>query len=129
MIRIGRRGLLAAFGATVAAMGLRPRGANAASRPGSTKAVDTRWLVDASLDERDAVALGATRPIRLDADLVRQWRSGLAETLRDERGVATALVRWDKAFVLQGLAREAGMRARVERLSPALFRVTLSVQA
>ncbi len=128
MMRIGRRGLLAAFGATVAAMGLRPRQADAVAATKSVGAATVRWLVDASLSTQDFASLPVVAPTRLDADLVQQWRDGLRDDLSSGRGAATALVRWDKAFVLQGLAREAGMQARVERLSPALFRVNLSAR-
>jgi hypothetical protein len=127
MIRIGRRSLLAAFGATVAAMGLRPRRVDARAVP--THRGTGRWLVDASLDARDRAVPDDQSATTLDADLVRQWRSGLGQRLCADRRGATALVRWDKAFVLQGLAREAGMRACVERVSPAVFRVILVARA
>lgn len=59
----------------------------------------------------------------LEADLVRQWRSGLHQRLRAGGRHVTALVRWDKAMVLAGLAREEGLRARTRRLGHAVFRI------
>ena len=128
MMRIGRRGLLAAFGATVAALGLRPRQADARVAPSAGGATSPRWLVDASLSARDCASWPVIAPTLLEADLVQQWRDGLHADLVSGTGPATALVRWDKAFVLQGLAREAGLRARVERLSASVFRVDLQAQ-
>ena len=128
MMRIGRRGLLAAFGATVAALGLRPRQADARAATSAGSAAPVRWLVDASLSPRDCASWPVVAPTRLEADLVQQWRQGLRGEVLAANAGTTALVRWDKAFVLQGLAREAGMQARVERLSPAMFRVSLSTR-
>lgn len=66
---------------------------------------------------------------QLQADLVRQWHDGLREDLLSSPKALTALVRWDKALVLQGLAREEGLRSRTQRLSAFLFRVTFEARS
>ncbi len=70
-------------------------------------------------------------PSRPDAllgpELVGQWRSQLLAQLRRRGDSATALVRWDKAMVLAGLAREEGFRTRTQRLGHGLFRVDVIV--
>jgi len=62
---------------------------------------------------------------RLDADLVQQWRAGLRRACGACGGSVTAFVRWDKAVVLAGLAREEGKAVTSVRLSPAVFRIQL----
>lgn len=122
----GRRSLLAAFGAAAAAMTLRPRAASAKAAPPESRALAR--LVDASLAGADRTAHAGTQATLLGADLVRQWREGLREEVLAQRG-AVALVRWDKAIVLQGLAREEGFSVQAARVSGAAFRVALTPRA
>jgi hypothetical protein len=66
--------------------------------------------------------------LSVEADFVRQWRDGL-EVRIVSAGGALALVRWDKALILCGLARESGLRARQERLGRATILVTIDKSA
>ena len=86
-------------------------------------------LVDSNLREQDLHVASA----RLEAgaktiqpDLVRQWRDGLGREIAHAKG-ALAYVRWDKAMILTGLARETGMNARQRRLGRGLFEVRIRV--
>ncbi|MBC7987713.1 MAG: hypothetical protein H7X93_13750, partial [Sphingomonadaceae bacterium] len=60
----------------------------------------------------------------LERELVRQWRGGLGALVL-AHSPALAIVRWDKAMVLEGLAREAGLRTRRSRLSRAVSRIAI----
>jgi hypothetical protein len=66
--------------------------------------------------------------VTVEADFVRQWRDGLQDRIVSAGG-ALALVRWDKALILCGLARESGLRARQERLGRATILVTIDKSA
>lgn len=83
-------------------------------------------LIDPSLTAEARRSLPAGTRITLAANLVRQWRDGLGA--RTGRSGAEAFVRWDKALVLKGLAREHRQRAQVTPFRNALFRVSLSPQ-
>jgi hypothetical protein len=62
---------------------------------------------------------------RIELDLVRQWRDGLhTEIMAADGGLA--YVRWDKALLLEGLARESGMTTRRRRLDRSLFEVRIN---
>ena len=65
----------------------------------------------------------------LQADLVRQWRAGLREAVLRQDGEVVALVRWDKALVLQGLLREERKASSIRRVSAPLFEVRCKVGA
>jgi hypothetical protein len=84
-------------------------------------------LLDADISEQEAarngVIVSQSQLMRLDPDLVRQWRDGLGARIAGEGGLA--LVRWDKAFILAGLAREDRIEARQSRLGRSLFSVAL----
>jgi len=84
-------------------------------------------LLDADIDEREAarngVIVSQSQLMRLDPDLVRQWRDGLGARVAGEG--ALALVRWDKAFILAGLAREDRIEAQQRRLGRSLFSIAL----
>ena len=84
-------------------------------------------LVDPSLPpEARHIAQGheGARRVTVTPDFVRQWRDGLEERIVTAGG-ALALVRWDKALLLSGLARESGLRARQQRLGRATILVTI----
>ena len=87
-------------------------------------------LVDESLGAADLAGspalAGGQRTLAIRADLVRQWRAGLGRELAGESAPVTALLRWDKALLLSGLAREAGIPVASERLTRSLFRVDLN---
>lgn len=126
MRRIARRQVLVWAGAGASLLAL----PNAYAAATGTKRSLLR-LKDASLSAQDLVAVGAAWPVdsrqvpvlELQPDLVRQWRSGLAELLCQPALEFDARVRWDKAFVLQGLLREHGLFTRIERRSAAIFRL------
>jgi hypothetical protein len=82
-------------------------------------------LLDPTLDERDLRAAGVVSPAdTIEPDLVRQWRDSLSRRIA-LAGSATAYVRWDKALLLTGLARESRMPARQRRLTRAVFEVRI----
>ena len=85
-------------------------------------------LVDGTLSERELHAAGAAASKNAKAiqpDLVRQWRDGLGTQVAAAETV-TAYVRWDKALVLVGLARESRIAYRAEQLDRSVFAVRLS---
>jgi len=64
------------------------------------------------------------QPTILEHDLLWQWRRNLAQELR--QGVrAVAITRWDKAILLNGLAREAALPVRQSRISRSLFQTEI----
>jgi hypothetical protein len=64
------------------------------------------------------------QPKVLEPDLVWQWRRGLAEELAS--GIrAVAITRWDKALLLNDLAREASLPVRYERIGHSLFQTEI----
>jgi hypothetical protein len=118
---ISRRAMLGAIGAVGvagAALTLRKTGRDAAGLA----------LIDAELSGVDrllARSMARGRRLRqLKGDLVWQWRRELRDRLAASGG-AVALVRWDKAMVLAGLAREAGIATRQKQISRSLFRIDL----
>ena len=118
-MKIDRRTLLRVSGALVAAVSLQ--------RPVLAESSRTLRLIDPSLEQRDLVraqALLGAGAKRLERDLVRQWRDGLrTEIMAAEGGLAC--VRWDKALLLEGLARESGMTTRRRRLDRSCFEVRI----
>jgi hypothetical protein len=111
MRRVSRRGAIATGAASVALLAL-PAGAALA-------------LIDLELGEEDlrAARAGSARPLALERDLVAQWRRGLRDRLG--RGPAIAYLRWDKAMILAGLAREERLRVRQTRIGRSLFKLEL----
>jgi len=85
-------------------------------------------LVDATLTERELRVAGAPAAgpsvLGIQPDLVRQWRDGLGAQVAGAETV-TAYVRWDKALVLVGLARESRMAYRSVQLDRSVFAVRL----
>jgi len=117
---ISRRAMLGAIGAAGAALTL--------AKVGKVRNQDGFALVDADLSQQDrrlARSMAKGRRVEmLKGDLVWQWRRGLDRRLASA-GRTIAIVRWDKALVLAGLAREAGLAARQLRIGRALFRVDI----
>jgi hypothetical protein len=65
-----------------------------------------------------------SQPRMLEHDLLWQWRRDLAQELR--QGVrAVAITRWDKAILLNGLAREAALPVRQSRIGRSLFQTEI----
>ena len=118
-MKIDRRTLLRVSGALVAAVSLH--------RPVLADSKQMLRLIDPGLEQRDLVraqALLGAGAKRIERDLVRQWRDGLrTEILAAEGGLAC--VRWDKALLLEGLARESGMTTRRRRLNRSCFEVRI----
>ena len=88
----------------------------------------TLTLVDSTLTERELRAAGAaasTNTKAIQPDLIRQWRDGLGAEVTGAESV-TAYVRWDKALLLVGLARESRMAYRSARIGRSVFAVRLS---
>jgi len=85
-------------------------------------------FVDPSLSQKDlSAARAALAPMALqtlEPELVSQWRRELRDRIT-KGSRAVAMVRWDKAFVLQGLAREEGFTVCDQRLSRSMFRVDI----
>jgi len=85
-------------------------------------------FLDPSLSQKDlSAARAAFAPMALqtlEPELVSQWRRELRDRIA-KGSKAVAMVRWDKAFVLQGLAREEGFAVREQRLSHSMFRVDI----
>ena len=85
-------------------------------------------FLDPSLSQKDLSAARATlAPMTLqtlERELVSQWRRELRDRIA-KGSKAVAMVRWDKAFVLQGLAREEGFAVREQRVSHSMFRIDI----
>ena len=119
--RINRRQLLGAA-ATIAGLAL------ARESSVSRDARSTLALLDGMISGDDlARALATLAPLQpriLEPDLLWQWRRGLAQELGNG-GRAVAITRWDKAIVLSGLAREAALPSRQQRIGRSLFRTEI----
>jgi hypothetical protein len=119
-MRIDRRSLLRTTAALVAAASLH--------KPALTENRRLLALLDPNLTghERDSVRAIAGAAARLiEPDLVRQWRDGLGSEIARAAGTM-AYVRWDKAVLLSGLARESGMRALQRRLDRSVFEIRIT---
>jgi len=64
------------------------------------------------------------QPRVLEHDLLWQWRRDLAQELR-QGAHAIAITRWDKAILLNGLAREAALPVRQSRIGRSLFQTEI----
>jgi hypothetical protein len=121
-MRLDRRSLLRTAGAMVTAASL-----FVPVVPLRNQRVTTRVLLDPTLAEFELDAAGVARGSNtwtIQQDFVRQWRDGLGKEIAFAGG-ATAYVRWDKALLLTGFAREARLRATQRRLSRAVFEVSI----
>jgi hypothetical protein len=85
------------------------------------------WLDGMLIGDDLTQARGTLAPLQpkvLEQDVLWQWRRELAQELR--AGVrAVAITRWDKAFVLKGLAREERVPVRQTRIGHSLFRTEI----
>ena len=97
--------------------------AGAANRTGPAAA----WL-DGMItgDEltRARAALAPLQPKVLELDVLWQWRRELAQELKNGAR-AVAITRWDKAILLNGLAREASLPVLQQRIEHSLFRTEI----
>lgn len=119
-MKMDRRRALQTTGAVLAAASLPALGIGGLA--------GTLTLVDGTLSERELRASGASVSATAKAiqpDLVRQWRDGLAGQIAGA-GSVIAYVRWDKALVLVGLARESRMAYRSLQIGRSVFEVRLS---
>jgi hypothetical protein len=141
--RISRRQLLGAAATTAVAglalareipgLGSDARIAGSASNGGSALGASAQttpvaaWLDGALAGDDLTLArakLAPSQPKTLELDVLWQWRRELAQELR--QGVrAVAITRWDKAFVLKGLAREAALPVRQTRIGHSLFQTEI----
>jgi hypothetical protein len=120
-MKVDRRRLLQTTAAVVAA----------ASLPTLSKQAGALTLVDATLTESELHAAGMSARTSAEAvqpDLVRQWRDGLGARIASAE-TAVAYVRWDKALVLVGLARESRMGYRAGQIGRSVFAVRLFQRA
>lgn len=131
--KINRRQLLGAAASTAVAGLVLARetpalgNAGTSATPNEPKAPATAWL-DGTLAGAELAQARATltpmQPRVLERDVLWQWRRELAQELRN--GVrAVAITRWDKAILLKGLAREAALPVRQERIAHSLFRTEI----
>jgi hypothetical protein len=117
-----RRAVLMAGGALTVLSAVVGRRAESAQKPSLPSQLQPLLWLDASLPP------STRRPdALLGPELVGQWRSHLLPQLRLRGEAVTALVRWDKAMMLAGLAREEGWTTRTHRLGQGVFRVDVSV--
>jgi hypothetical protein len=85
-------------------------------------------LIDGMISGDDLLRARATlaplQPRTLEPDLLWQWRRELGNELT--KGTrAIAITRWDKAMLLQGLAREAALVVRQRRIGRSLFQTEI----
>lgn len=132
-LRINRRQLLGAAASTAVAGLVLARDMPARGEVSPSTGLNERkepvaaWL-DGMLsgDERAQAraTLAPLQPRLLELDLLWQWRRELAQEAG--KGVRTvAITRWDKAILLKGLAREAALPVRQQRIAHSLFRTEI----
>jgi hypothetical protein len=125
---LSRRQLLGAAAATtVAGMVLGSGTASGGNSRGGTSS-SPLVLLDGMLTGDDLTraraALAPFEPRILQPDLLWHWRRELAHELANGRR-ALAITRWDKAIVLRGLAREAGLPLNQRRIGRSLFQTEI----
>ena len=119
--RINRRQLLGAA-ATIAGLALARE--SSVSRDARSMLALLDGMISGDDLARALATLAPLQPRILEPDLLWQWRRGLAHELGN--GVrAVAITRWDKAIVLSGLAREAALPSRQQRIGRSLFRTEI----
>jgi hypothetical protein len=127
MIRLTRRAVAFSLAAVTLATLRVPAPSTTSPAPGKRG----HLMVDASFRHGELAPHCAAESLaqaqKLEADVVRQWRASLFAELQRRAGTVTALVRWDKALILSGLAREERLRVRSVRLSQSVFRIEIDV--
>lgn len=118
---VTRRNLLrcAAAGSAMAAV---PASAAVLARP--VQMVIVQASLPATARREIAWQIAPLRPLVLSGDTVRQWRSGLRDSLQ-AAGKAVAFVRWAEADILAGLLRESRGISRIEEFQPSIARIEL----
>ena len=119
--RINRRQLLGAA-ATIAGLALARE--SSVSRDARSMLALLDGMISGDDLARALATLAPLQPRILEPDLLWQWRRGLAQELGNG-GRAVAITRWDKAIVLSGLAREAALPSRQQRIGRSLFRTEI----
>jgi hypothetical protein len=121
--RISRRKLLGAVATTAVASVVLARDTSVFTRDENRLALLDGMLSDDDL-ARARITLAPLQPRTLQPDLLWQWRRELAQELAT--GVrAIAITRWDKAILLNGLAREAALPVRQRRIGHSLFQTEI----
>lgn len=130
---MSRRQLLGAAASTAVAGLVLARDAQVLGDAGASVGVANRagpaaaWLDGMITGEeltRARATLAPLQPRVLELDVLWQWRRELAQELKN--GVrAVAITRWDKAILLSGLAREASLPVRQQRIERSLFRTEI----
>ena len=131
MSALTRRALLGLAGAVPVALAMLSGTANTGDVASESAQASVLRLQDGSLTEHELSPHWLAGPtvarVTLAPDLVQQWRASLGAQVRAAAVPVVALVRWDKALILSGLAREAGLRVQTHRLSRAVFRIDVQV--
>jgi hypothetical protein len=120
MITLSRRSAIVGVTASLLAL----RSGNSALAGNRLLLLDATVTADDLHDSIKKLDYDRTRV--LDLDLVQQWRRAVRGEVASS-GSSVALVRWDKAFILAGLAREERWQVRTLRVSQSLFRVEIAV--
>jgi hypothetical protein len=121
--RISRRKLLGAVATTAVASVVLARDTSVFTRDENRLALLDGMLSGDDL-ARARITLAPLQPRTLQPDLLWQWRRELAQELAT--GVrAIAITRWDKAILLNGLAREAALPVRQRRIGHSLFQTEI----
>jgi hypothetical protein len=91
-------------------------------------APDPLLLLDGTLSAADLATasnvFSRLKPRILRTDLVWEWREDLGAMFA-QGGRAIAITRWDKALLLNGLARETRLAVRQTRIGPNGFRTDI----
>jgi hypothetical protein len=115
-VNLSRRHLLGLFGAAAMPAGLR-----------ATTTTHQILLVDPALPTVQLRAGATLHPaaqlVPIEGDIVRLWRSGLGAQIAAAPGRTVAIMGYDKAMLLAGLAREDRIAATQRRLSGRAFQV------
>jgi len=120
---VTRRAMLGAVAAAGVAAAAIPLARSATGRRDRPWALLDPDLGRADLRSARAMLRAHDRQL-LDRDLVWHWRRELRERFAAGEQ-AVALVRWDKAFVLAGLAREEGLAVQQVRIARSMFRIDI----
>jgi hypothetical protein len=130
---VSRRTVVATAGATALATLTLKEGVCAAlvleQQPAMEPHMQSLALLDGALSDGELVEarniIAPLQPRILQPDLVWEWRRDLGQKLSTQGMRAIAITRWDKAFVLSGLARESALPCQQTRIAPSLFRTEI----